>query len=73
MTARQILAQHLRDYRKKHMLTQKELGERLGINNVMISNYEVCKSTPTMEHLIKIANHIGFNLNELQKETALLK
>lgn len=53
----------IREARKAKGLTQKELGERLGIGEPTVSKYESGKQNPTIETLEEIANALGVELN----------
>lgn len=54
----------LKNYRKIHNLTQKELAEKLGINQVMISKLERGNYNPTFKQLHKISRKLT-NSSEL--------
>ena len=45
----------LRNLRKANHLTQKQLAERIGVRNSIISFYEVEERTPSIEIIIKLA------------------
>ena len=49
--------------RKKKGLTQKGLGEKLGIGEPTVSKYESGKQNPTVETLQRIADVLGVELN----------
>ena len=51
-----LLASNLRLQRKKKMLTQKELGERIGVSRQIISDYETGKRTPNIFALKTLAD-----------------
>ena len=51
-----LLASNLRLQRKKKMLTQKELGERIGVSRQIISDYETGKRTPSIVALKTLAD-----------------
>lgn len=50
------MLKNLRDLRKEVGLTQKEVAEKLNISQQTYSDYENCKTEPTIETLIAIAN-----------------
>lgn len=59
----------VRSERKKLNLTQKELAERIGVSNRVITSYETGKSFPrTREAYRKIADVFGVNVNYLLSE-----
>lgn len=45
--------------RKNNNLTQKEMGEILGVSRQMIGAYEQGKIAPNIYQIIKLANHFG--------------
>lgn len=51
--------------RKKAKLSQKELGEKLGVSASMIGQYENDLRNPKTETLVKIANALNVNISEL--------
>jgi transcriptional regulator with XRE-family HTH domain len=62
----------LRQIRKKCGLTMKELGERVGVAESTISQYETGKRQPDYETLLKIADYFGVSVDEIlgkQRET----
>lgn len=50
------IGKHIREYRKKAGLTQKELAEKSNIAEITIRQYESGKRTPNSEKLKNIAN-----------------
>ena len=53
----------LKEVRKEKGFTQKELGETVGISEVMIGQYERGVRTPKIEMRKKLANALGVKLN----------
>ena len=53
----------LKEVRKEKGFTQKELGEAVGISEVMIGQYERGVRTPKIEMRKKLANALGVKLN----------
>lgn len=51
--------------RKNAKLSQKELGEKLGVSASMIGQYENDLRNPKTETLVKIANALNVNVSEL--------
>ena len=49
------LSIRLRELRKQAELTQKQLGERVGVSKAVISYYETSERTPSPEMLIRLA------------------
>ena len=49
------IGQQIRDTRKKRGLTQKKLGELLGVSESAVNRYESGKVNPSLEMLEKIA------------------
>ncbi|MDR1705158.1 MAG: helix-turn-helix domain-containing protein [Clostridiales bacterium] len=53
----------LREQRKKKGLTQKELGEAIGVTRATLNNYERGFSHPAHSVYFKIAEYFGINVN----------
>lgn len=60
-----ILGEQIKKYRKKAGLTQKQLGEKLGISQQQIAQYENGKRVPKIDALIKIANALNAKFSDL--------
>ena len=58
------IGERIREFRKQAGLTQKELGERMGVSNVNIGQYERGLRNPRLPQLKKIADalNIPFDL-----------
>lgn len=69
MYIRQYVALKIREYRKTQGLTQKELGEKIGVKHNTISGWESCKTEPEQDHLFKIAQVLGVSINDLFPKT----
>jgi len=59
------IATRIRAFRKDQKLTQRRLGEILGINFQHVSKYERGEFIPTFENLIKFNTNFKLNLNWL--------
>lgn len=68
------VGERIREYRKQAGLTQKELGDRLGVSNVHIGQYERGLRNPKLPQLKKIADalDIPFDLLVSDKVEALV-
>lgn len=55
----------IREIRKKCGLTMKELGDRVGVSESAISQYETGKRQPDYETLLKIADYFGVSVDYL--------
>lgn len=53
----------IREARKRKGLTQRELGEKLGIGEPTVNKYESGKQNPTVDTLKRIADALGVTLN----------
>lgn len=51
--------------RKSHNLTQKELGEHVGLSKAVVSKYENGMGYPTFDVLIRIAKYFGVTTDYL--------
>lgn len=56
------ISQLIKDARKAGGLTQKQLGEKVGVSESMINKYEKGKSQPTVEMLYRITEAVGQDL-----------
>jgi len=58
------IAQQVHDERKRRKLTQRELGEMVGVSKNTIGNFETGKSYPQRSHINQIARVLGITLDE---------
>lgn len=54
----------LKAYRKEKKLTQKELGEKIGVAHNTISSYENGTNEPEQDILFRLADVLGVSINE---------
>jgi transcriptional regulator with XRE-family HTH domain len=59
------IARNIRDLRKAHGETQKELGKAINVEENTISMYESGKRQPDMQTIQNIAAHYGFPVDRL--------
>lgn len=64
----EIIGRHIREYREKNGLTQKQLAEKLYVSDRTISRWERGNGLPDIDELPRIARLLGMNLNELVGE-----
>lgn len=57
------IGEHIREYRQKANLSQKELGRKLGVSQQHIAQYECGKRTPKLDTIQKIADALSVPLN----------
>lgn len=55
----------IKKYRKERGLTQKDLGELIGVSNTAVANYENGYRAPLQDTLFKIAEVFEISVNEL--------
>lgn len=55
----------LKNIRKKKELTQKDIAQRTGLTQQMISKIESYNGNPSIESFVKYCNGIGINLLEV--------
>ncbi len=60
----------IRRLREAAGLTEKELGDRAGVSNHMISFIERELRSPSADKLKRIADTLGVTVDELYKDTA---
>jgi len=63
------IGDNIRKYRKIKNITQKELGETIGISNTYLSDIETGRTNPSIKTLKKIAKGLEINYMELLKDT----
>lgn len=56
---------YLRDIRKKRKMTMKELGEKVGVTESAIQQYEVQKRKPDYEMLLKLSEALDCTVLDL--------
>lgn len=55
----------LRELRKEHGLTLRELGDTINTSNQNISNWEVGRSNPNIKYLIALADYFNVSIDYL--------
>lgn len=60
-----ILGFRIKELRKKHGLTQQELGDLVKVTKVSICCYENGTRTPNLDTLLDLADVLGVDLNYL--------
>lgn len=63
------IGENIRRERKKKNITQKELGEKVGISNTYLSDMEIGRTNPSIKTLKKIAQGLDIHYVELLKDT----
>lgn len=59
------IAARIKKFRKDQKLTQRALGDMLGINFQHVSKYERGEFIPTFENMLKFIKHYSLNINWL--------
>lgn len=59
------IGENVKKIRKEKGLTQKELGERLGITQSAIGQFENDKTSPTITTISKIANALDVEIDKI--------
>lgn len=67
------IGEQIRNYRKKAGLSQKELGQKLGVSQQHIAQYENGKRIPKLETLKKIAEALDCDIFDIAEELWHLK
>ncbi len=60
-----LLGKRIREYRKKHNLTQFQLAECLGIDDKHLSRIELGKNMPQANTILKLAEVFGIEVKDL--------
>lgn len=61
---------NIRKYRKERGWTQKELGQRLGMSDSQLRNYELGFRSPSYKTLLKITNALHVQISDLDAKFA---
>lgn len=69
MNIDEIVGANIRKYRKMRGLTQKDLGDKIGVRNNTISQYEKGRNSPEQNMIYAIANALGIGVGDLFPET----
>ncbi len=67
---KEIISQNLISLRKERGLTQNELAEKLAYSDNMVSRWERCEITPSIETLQKISEFYNVSLSSLLEENS---
>lgn len=71
MDIKRYTSAKIREYRKLNGLTQKELGDKIGVKHNTISGYENGTNEPEQDLLFKIANALHISINDLFPSTTV--
>ena len=63
----------IREIRKRKGLTQRELGEKIGVKHNTISSYENGTNEPEHDILFKLANALDVPINDFFPETGVIR
>lgn len=69
MDIKEYTSAKIKEYRKLNGLTQKELGDKIGVKHNTISGYESGINEPEQDLLFKIANALHVSINDLFPNT----
>ena len=64
-STQEIIASNLKEFRKRHKLTQEQLAKQCNISKNAVWNYENNLTTPSIETLETIANIFKISIIEL--------
>ncbi len=62
------VGENIKRIRKERGLTQKELGELCGINEVQVRRYEIGKANPKIETIDRIASALGVFIADIKED-----
>jgi transcriptional regulator with XRE-family HTH domain len=62
---RELLANNIKEYRRKNGFSQDKLAELAGISSQYLATIEICKKFPTPEMLDRLANALGIETFQL--------
>jgi transcriptional regulator with XRE-family HTH domain len=62
---REVLANNIKEYRRKNGFSQDKLAESSGISSQYLATVETCRKFPTPEVLERLAEALGIETHEL--------
>ncbi len=65
MNLKEMIGSRIKDIRNKKGITQEQLSESVGINPKYLSSIERGKENPTLNILLKLAQSLDVNLDEI--------
>lgn len=65
MELSKYVGKKIREYRKKNNMTQKELGDKIGVKNNTISAYERGAISPEQDMLFELCKVFNISVNDL--------
>lgn len=63
------IGENIKRVRKEKKMTQKDLGEIIGISNTYLSDIEIGRTNPSIKTLKRIAKGLEVSYVELLKDT----
>lgn len=63
------IGENIKRVRKEKRMTQKDLGEIIGISNTYLSDIEIGRTNPSIKTLKRIAKGLDVSYVELLKDT----
>lgn len=69
MDINKIVGENIRKYRKERGMTQRQLGERVGVHHNTISYYEKGINAPEQNKIFLIARELGIAVGDLFPDT----
>lgn len=63
-----MLKDKIRHERRNLALTQVELADLMGVNELSVRNWERGKCAPSMQHLVKLSLVLNVSLDEMFEE-----
>lgn len=63
------IGENIKRVRKEKKMTQKDLGEIVGISNTYLSDIEIGRTNPSIKTLKRIAKGLDVSYVELLKDT----
>ena len=64
-SVREVLANNIKEYRRKRGFSQDKLAELAGISSQYLATVETCRKFPTPEVLDRLADALGIEPHEL--------
>lgn len=64
-----VISKNIRKYRKLNHLTQKQLGELVGVSTAAVSNWETGSNSIDIDSLFKVCEALKVSMSEISEET----
>ena len=64
-----VFSENLKKYRKSKNMTKQQVADRLGINRVTYTAYEIARNEPNLTMVVQFADLFGVTTDSLLKKS----